>query len=252
MQYAKQTKTLLILSGCLALSACGNTLDRLETMGREPPMAKIENPTMQPGYQPVSWPSPQPKADTPRGANSLWQPGSKAFFRDQRARNVGDVLTVMVKINDLARVNNTTEAKRTGDDSLSAGNIFGLEDNIAGAVSSQAVPSALLNMNSNHNSKGDGTIDRREQIETALAATVTQVLPNGNLVISGRQQIRINYEMREMGVDGVVRPEDISSDNKVDSSKIAEARINYGGKGTLSDIQQPRYGQQLIDILSPF
>jgi flagellar L-ring protein precursor FlgH len=253
MNYAKTTmRHLVLFTGCLALTACGNTLERLENAGRAPGFEKVDNPTNQAGYQPISWPSPTPKAETPRGANSLWQPGSKAFFRDQRARNVGDVLTVMVRINDIARLDNTTEGRRVGEQTMGAPNVFGLEDNIASAVSSQAIPATLIGVESESNNRGEGRINRREQIETAMAATVTQVLPNGNLVISGRQQIRINYEMREMGVDGVVRPEDISSDNRVDSSKIAEARINYGGKGTLSDIQQPRYGQQIIDILSPF
>jgi flagellar L-ring protein FlgH len=81
---------------------------------------------------------------------------------------------------------------------------------------------------------------------------VTQVLPNGNLVVQGRQELRVNFEVRELQITGVIRQQDISSTNTVSYTKLAEARISYGGRGQLTDVQQPRYGQQLLDIIAPF
>jgi flagellar L-ring protein precursor FlgH len=81
---------------------------------------------------------------------------------------------------------------------------------------------------------------------------VTQVLPNGNLVVAARQEIVVNSELRELKVTGVVRPQDIASDNTVLHDRMAEARIQYGGRGQMTDLQSPRWGQQLMDILLPF
>ena len=113
-------------------------------------------------------------------------------------------------------------------------------------------PGRILTADGTSSSDGKGTIQRSESLTTSVAAVVTQVLPNGNLVVEGKQEIRVNYEIRELIVAGIVRPEDIQSDNTIDSSKIAQARIAYGGRGQITDVQQPRYGQQVMDILLPF
>jgi flagellar L-ring protein precursor FlgH len=115
-----------------------------------------------------------------------------------------------------------------------------------------ALPGRLLTADATSNSDGKGSIQRAETLQTNIAAVVTQLLPNGNLVVEGKQEVRVNFEMRELIVAGIVRPEDIQSDNTIDSSKIAQARIAYGGHGQISDIQQPRYGQQVMDVLLPF
>jgi flagellar L-ring protein precursor FlgH len=234
----------------VVLAGCGSTLDRLSQVGQTPKLSAIENPTAQAGYRPVQMPMPQvqPVAYSP---NSLWQSGSRTFFKDQRARNIGDILTVKVGISDKAAFENTTERSRSGSDSV------GVTGALGTAIDAIALPSGMAAANlggdtSATASKGSGSIDRSEKLSTNVAAVVTQLLPNGNLVIEGRQEIRVNFEIRELVVAGVVRPEDIASDNTIESSKIAEARISYGGRGQISDVQQPRTGQQVFDILMPF
>ena len=81
---------------------------------------------------------------------------------------------------------------------------------------------------------------------------ITEVLPNGNLAIFGRQEVQVNFERRDLVVAGVIRPEDITSGNTIAYEQIAEARVSYGGQGQITDFQQPRYGQQLYDIVFPF
>ncbi len=107
-------------------------------------------------------------------------------------------------------------------------------------------------MGSDNSNVGTGSIQRDETINMTLAALVAQVLPNGNLVIDGHQQVRVNNELRDMRLSGIVRREDITQDNTVNLSQIAEARVTYGGKGAMTDVQQPRYGSQLFDILMPW
>ena len=225
---------------------------RLADIGKEPELSKIENPTKEKGYTPIDMPMPEPQ--TPYvNANSLWRPGSKGFFKDQRAAQVGDILTVQVVISDQALLENKSEQKRGNDkDSVSIGALAGLEK-YAGKILPNGVDvSNLFNITSSRDITGDGSIDRNEKIDVTMAAVVTQILPNGNLVISGKQEVRVNYEMRQLHMTGIIRREDISTLNTIKSEKIAELRVAYGGKGTISDVQQPRIGRQVLDIISPF
>jgi len=232
----------------LALGGC-SSIDRLKTIGEAPPLSPIENPTTVAGYRPVQMPMPMPQAAS-YNPNSLWRNGSRAFFKDQRAHQVGDILTVKVKFTDKATVENETSRSRKGGEELNVEAFFGRKT--LPLVSKVGVPGAIINADSNGSSEGRGTIDRKEELSTNVAGVVTQLLPNGNLVIEGRQEIRVNFEVRELIVAGVVRPEDIESDNTIDSTKIAQARIAYGGRGQITDVQQPRYGQQVLDIILPF
>ena len=236
--------TASLLAGCSAA-------DRLADVGRAPALSAIENPTAAPGYRPVDMPMPTPEPAV-YNANSLWRTGSRAFFNDQRAARIGDILTVNVAITDSAKLDNESERSRDNNEGFQLNALFGLESVITRALPADASADALVNLDSDSASEGSGSIDREEQITTTIAAVVTQILPNGNMVIEGRQEVRVNFEKRELIVAGVVRPEDIASDNTIESSKIAEARISYGGKGHISDVQQPRYGQQVMDILLPF
>ncbi|MCV6576468.1 MAG: flagellar basal body L-ring protein FlgH [Cohaesibacter sp.] len=236
------------------LSACGAG-ERLKNVGKAPNLSAIENPTAQKGYRPVQMPMPTQTAKASYSPNSLWQTGSRAFFKDQRAHQIGDLLTVEVKITDKAKIGNSTKRSRTNADNLGLGGSFG------GHVWNKVLPSELTGdgsaaniaaAKSDSSSAGSGEVDRSEDITTTVAAVVLQVLPNGNLVIEGRQEIRVNFEVRELLVAGIVRPADISSGNTITSDKIAEARIAYGGRGHITDVQQPRYGQQVLDVILPF
>jgi flagellar L-ring protein precursor FlgH len=158
-------------------------------------------------------------------------------------------LTVTVNITDQANFANETQRSRTVTEDSGITAFLG-SNLLTGKTT--ALPGRLLTADATSNSDGKGSIQRQETLQTNIAAVVTQLLPNGNLVVEGKQEVRVNFEMRELIVAGIVRPEDIQSDNTIDSSKIAQARIAYGGHGQISDIQQPRYGQQVMDVLLPF
>ena len=231
-----------ITSGC-------SGIDRLSQIGETPKLSSIDDPTTQPGYKPVQMPMPKPEAVS-YNPNALWRNGSLAFFKDQRAHQVGDILTVTMNINDQANWANQTQRQR--QDTIDTGVTAFLGSTLLGQRGQSALTGRTLTADDITQTNGQGMIVRQETLQTNVAAVVTQVLPNGNLVIEGKQEIRVNYEKREMIVGGIVRPEDIQSDNTVDSSKIAQARIAYGGHGELSDLQQPRYGTQVMDVLLPF
>jgi flagellar L-ring protein precursor FlgH len=241
---------LLIAAITATLPAC-NLFQRLSDVGAPPKLAAIENPVQKPDYKPVSLPMPRAEPAN-RHANSLWRPGARAFFEDQRASRVGDILTVLVEIEDEANVANTTNRSRDNSEGADLTNFFGLETKLDNIFPSAVDPTSLVDLGSNSNVTGKGSVDRKETISLQVAALITQVLPNGNLVISARQEVRVNFEVRELIVSGVVRPEDITGQNTIAHQQIAEARIAYGGRGQLTDVQQARYGQQLFDILMPF
>jgi flagellar L-ring protein precursor FlgH len=224
-------------------------IDRLSQIGEQPRLSAIENPTTQPGYKPVQMPMPKPETVS-YNPNSLWRNGSRSFFKDQRAHQIGDLLTVTVNITDQANFANETQRQRTATED--SGITAFLGSAVLGQNAQKALTGRLFQADSNSQTDGKGSIVRQETLQTNVAAIVTQVLPNGNLVVEGKQEIRVNYEKRELIVAGIVRPEDIQSDNTIDSSKIAQARIAYGGHGEISDIQQPRYGSQVMDVLLPF
>lgn len=233
-----------------SLTACASTLDKISQAGKRPPMTEVENPQVAQNYKPMTWPLPDPEASTARTSNSLWQQGSRAFFRDQRAARVGDILRINVAIADQAKLDNKTDNQRDTQESLGAPNVFGLEKALTKVTGAQT--DKWFDINGGSSSNSTGKIDRKETINTQVAALVTQVLPNGNLVIEGSQEILVNYEIREVSVKGVIRPQDINSDNTIESSQIAQARIVYSGRGQISDKAQPRWGNQVIEAVSPF
>jgi flagellar L-ring protein precursor FlgH len=201
----------------------------------------------------MSLPMPAPEA-APISTSSLWRAGSRAFFKDQRAAHVGDLVTVLVNVADAAILNDATTAQHNGTETMGVPNFFGLEGNLT-KIFSGSTASSLVSANSTTNANqqtGNGIINRNETITLRIAGEITQVLPKGNMVVSAKQEIEVNSELRTLSVTGVVRPQDIASDNTVQHDRLAEARITYGGRGQLTEIQTARWGQQLLDILLPF
>ena len=241
---AAATLAAALLSGC-------NSLERLAQVGEEPSMNPVENPTYSHDYKPVSMPMPAP-VQAAFQPNSLWRPGSRAFFKDLRANEVGDIVTINIDISDNATLNNSTTRGRNTAENVDVDSLLGYAGSLNAILPEAVNPAALLAYDGQTTNTGSGTITRDETILLNVAAVVTQVLPNGNLVVHGRQETRVNYEVRELQIAGVIRPQDITAENTVAYDDIAEARLSYGGRGHISDFQQPRWGTQIIDVIMPF
>jgi len=231
----------LTLGGCAALDAAT----------APPQLTPISNPATLAGSQRVSMPLPAPAAET-QAPNALWRTGARSFFDDQRASKIGDILTVNISIQDSAQVNNSTARSRTSstEDGVSA--LLGLEGVIERALPGSAGLDPAVGFNASSASNGQGSVNRQETVNLTIAAVITDRLANGNLVIGGSQEVRINNELRELLISGVIRPEDVAADNTISHTKIAEARISYGGRGDISNVQRDRYGKLIYDQIAPF
>lgn len=239
-----------VFVACWLMTGC-NTLDRIQNIGREPELSPVGGAIKKASYEPVTLPMPKHEPEVYQ-ANSLWRQGARSFFKDQRARTIGDVLTVNVTITDEASLQNQTTRSRTNAENLGVGGLLGVENQFNRFLKGTVDPGSLVQLDSDVSNQGQGNVSRNEDIKLNVAAVVAQVLPNGNLVIHGRQEVRVNFEVRELYVAGVVRPEDITPDNAIAHEQIAELRIAYGGRGQLTDVQQPRYGSQVLDVILPF
>lgn len=240
---ASRTKTILALFIAAALAGCAvNPRD----IGREPHLTPVGS-GLQPDKVPIlNEPVPVP---TYRKGNSIWQDGSAALFRDPRAAKIGDVVTVRISINDRAQLDNNSERSRESRRDLNANLTYNANTGFARGSGDAALATSF---DGNTETDSRGAISRRENIDLRVGAVVTDVLPNGNLVISGTQEVRVNFEVRVLSVAGVVRPIDISTENSIAYDRVAEARISYGGRGRITEVQQPALGHQLFDIFSPF
>jgi flagellar L-ring protein precursor FlgH len=251
-------KVILLVALGATLSGCGS-VGRLQQVGKAPKLSGIEPISTPEVESSLAMPSdrsgaPRPTqvaAQQPAGTSSasLFRTGAGAFFRDQRAGKMGDILTIKINIQDKADLGNNTSRSRGGSESGGVGNLLGIAP-VAKVLGAGA--SKVFDTDSGSKYTGGGTTARSETINMTMAAIVTQVLPNGNLMIRGKQEVRVNFEMRELIVTGIIRPEDIARDNSISHSQIAEARVIYGGKGQLTDAQQARWGQQIYDALFPF
>ncbi len=238
---------------CALSAGCSTGLSHINQPPRMSAPGAVRNPVPAPAPARMGMTAPQEAFPEQQiTAGSLWRSGPQSLFGDRRARITGDIVTVMIEIDDEAEMRNRTNRSKSGADDVSVGALFGLN-----SLAQQVLPGGAdlnpgIETSSTTSSTGDGLIQREERITMKVAATVTDVLPNGHLAISGSQEIRVNYELRELQLVGIIRREDISRDNIISSDKVAEARISYGGRGQITDLQKARYGQQIIDKISPF
>ena len=246
---------ILVLAGLgLTLAACGSVKDaingpKLSDIGK-PQLAASQTPS--PAVIASSTPTTPGGPAPGASANSLWRPGARAFFIDQRASKPGDILTVLINIQDSAKVSNSTTSTRNNATTGGIPHFFGLETLAGKVLPAGYDPTKMIDQSGATSSAGQGNLDRQEQISMTVAAVVTGVLPNGNLIIQGSQEVKTNNELRELTISGIVRPEDISSSNTIRHTQIAEARIDYGGRGDLSRVNKTPAGQALAEQFSPF
>lgn len=236
----------LTLLPLLGASACG----RLADVGKAPaftPMDTTQHNAIYTTPVPVT-----ARAEDPAGQASLWTGSRKSLFGDRRAGNRGDILTVVIQIDDKAEISNTTGRSRNGSESMGIPQAFGIPQRIDRHLPTGASMASAVSATGSSSYKGQGSVQRNEKLTLRVAATVVEELPNGVLRIEGSQQVRVNNELRDLVVTGYVRPEDITRINEITYDKIAGARISYGGRGQITDVQQPRYGQQIADIVLPF
>jgi flagellar L-ring protein precursor FlgH len=231
----------------LALSACSRT----DHIGRAPSFTLASDgdehaAMIYGGLPPVAHPS----RSVDRA--SLWSSGRRSLLGDRRAVQKGDILTVVIEIDEEAEISNRTSRSRNGSEGLQIPQLFGISQQIDKSLPTGASLATAVDITSGSSSSGDGSVRRQEELTLRVAATITQVLPNGVLEIQGIQEVRVNFELRELLVSGYVRPEDISRKNEITYDKIASARISYGGRGQITDVQQPRIGQQILDVILPF
>lgn len=237
----------LTLISMLLLSACG----QLSQVGRAPEFSPLEG-----SYQHhAMYSSPLPEdvvLDGPTDASSLWTAGRTSLFGDRRAVRRGDILTVVIEIDESAEISNTTARKQSGTEKMGLPSLFGIPQRVDHDMPTGSSMAEAVATSSTSTFSGNGSVARNEKLTLRVAATVVEELPNGVLRIEGQQEVRVNFELRELIVAGYVRPVDISRQNEITYDKIAGARISYGGRGQITDVQQPRYGQQVADILLPF
>lgn len=238
---------LMLWAIAFLLSACG----RADHLGKPPSFSPTNDSAERVA---MMWPG-LPRHGQPSGGpyrSSLWSGERNSLLGDRRALGKGDILTVVIEIDEKAEISNDTSRSRAGSESLGIPHLLGVPQRLDRSLPDGAAMANAVAIDSQSRSSGKGSVKRKEKLTLRVAATVVDVLPNGALSISGSQEIRVNFEMRELLVSGFVRPEDISRQNEVTYDKIAAARISYGGRGQITDVQQPRYGQQILDAVLPF
>jgi flagellar L-ring protein precursor FlgH len=217
-----------------------------------PQLQAVGTPAALTGGQQQTMPQPEPAVYEAGQPNSLWRTGSRSFFNDQRASRIGDIITVEIEIDDSAELSNSSNRQRSASTSAGVSNFFGLETAVGQVLNNAFDPSNMISADADSSHNGQGAINREEKIELTVAAVIVDRLPNGNLVLAGRQEVRINGELRELTVSGIIRPEDVTANNRINHTQIAEARISYGGRGSISAVQRPNWGQRIGDAITPW
>lgn len=237
----------LLTLATLSLSACG----RLGEIGQTPDLTSPANGNEVFAMNVIPMPDAQ---DVPAraGGASLWTSGRASLLGDRRASLRGDILTVVIEIDDSAEFSNSSERERSGSEQMGIPNLFGVPQRLDVLLTQGGSLGDAVEFDSASSSSGEGATRRNEQLTLRVAATITEVLQNGVLRIEGSQEVRVNNEVRELLVTGYVRPEDISRQNSIEYDRIAAARISYGGRGLIMDAQRPRYGQEIVDSVLPF
>jgi len=235
------------LIALVPMAACGKLAD----VGRAPEFSPLEDT-----YQySAMYSTPMPEtADSgePADASSLWTSSRSSLLGDRRARQRGDILTVVIEIDESAEISNSTERERSGEQEMQLPNFFGLPQSLDKKLPEGATLAEAVETSSQSSFEGDGSVKRNEELTLRIAVTVVEELLNGVLRLEGKQEVRVNNELRELIVTGYVRAADISRQNEITYDKMAGAQISYGGRGQITDVQQPRLGQQVTDILLPF
>jgi flagellar L-ring protein precursor FlgH len=236
------------LSGgvALLLGACSN----LNQVGKVPDFTPLDGSAEERAM--LSFPEDTVARTTPASGASLWSGSQQFLLGDARARIPGDILTVVIEIDESAEISNRSTRSRSGSESLELPSLVGIPQRLEEILPGDATLDEAVRAESESSSAGDGRVQRNERLTLRVAATVVEVLANGVMRIQGSQEVRVNFEIRELLVSGYVRPEDVTRSNEITYDKIASARISYGGRGQISDVQQPRYGQQVLDTVLPF
>ena len=260
--------TIISIISCIILTGCDLMSDRLDGVGRQPQLStmniyeealypineqveiksRLSDVGYENGYQYNDRYSNKTQSNS-TSANSIWKNGSKAFAKSY---GVGDILSVVVQIADQAQVNNQTQKSRSDKATLGMPSMLGFETVVDKILPSSSSSDSMVNMSGSSSDSGSGKINRKEVIQTTIAVTVIKVLNSGNLVVRGTQEVLVNFDLREVTIEGIIRPEDITMNNTVNLEQIAEARVSYGGRGQIFEYQQAPYGKQILDIITPF
>jgi flagellar L-ring protein precursor FlgH len=247
----------------LLLSGCRSTFERLSYLDEPPPLSRIKDPTTIPGYEPVSMPMPEPIMTQADSKNSLWQTGSKAFFKDQRAGKVGDILTVNVDVKNEQSFELSPDIDRASKVNSNLTNLLGWQrrlpvetkmdilNNKVNNENKTLLPN-LANLENKSTLKTTGKYNVKDNMKFTIASHVTQILPNGTMVIEGRQELGLSNEVREIHITGIIRREDLDSTNSIALPKIAQLRISYRGRGELTDMANAPIGHQIVNKVLPF